>query len=82
MGVPPHYSPKFFFPKWLEKHNFIKCNILTRETTQNYSECLEIDFKHNFIQMIDKARGPKNVSNNSLIKFGTKVIRNKKVPQK
>ena len=31
--------------------------------------------------MIDKARCVKHVSNNSLIKFGTKTIRNEKVPQ-
>ena len=32
--------------------------------------------------MIDKARCAKHVSNNSLIKFATKTIRNEKVPQK
>ena len=68
MGGPPHLSPKFFFQndsEWLEmdfKHNFIKCNILTRETlppqcNEKYnvfffidSEWLEMDFKYNFIQ--------------------------------
>ena len=38
MGVPPIFHLNFFFQndsEWLEmdfKHNFIKCNILTRET--------------------------------------------------
>ncbi len=39
IGVPPHFSPKFFFlqndSEWLEmdfKHNFSQYYILTRET--------------------------------------------------
>ena len=40
-GTPP-FLPKIFFPKWLEmdlKHNFIKCNILTRETPPKFNIC-------------------------------------------
>ena len=41
---------------------------------------VQIDFGH--LVTIDKARSAKHVSNNSLIKFCTKTIRNEKVPQK